>query len=332
MSDQRVIVRVDDRVRLMSALLAMTDWPEREQQLMPHGVHLHAKNTRKHLTQFVSDNAAIQTTRQLLDGGRPLEDLFAFSQVLSWPSLRAKRTDSPDWVPDGWSAEIRNFYIAGKLANFWKEESDVWDAAVSELETIFEQGDVIEFLTPYLGEIDRTPVFLPNFSYPTAEAVAFAKGNEIFCIAPPQLATGTNPPWPYKDDPGWVYRTAFEGFGRVLLMEYLNRHPDATADLQEGKLPLPEAFVQANPGWRDQFAKIFVGAATAIFLEETFGEPESKAYIMMEHKSQGFDILPSAVSVLRRYLNEREEGKFNELADYLPVFRNSLRVAAKFLK
>lgn len=329
MSKQYISVRVDDRVRLMSALLGLTSWPGREQESRPHGVHAHAKATRKHLEEF-GDHGAVTRLQSLLDEGQTPSDLFAFALGLSWPGLRA-RGETPAWLPSGWSAEVRNFYIASKLAAFWKDEKAVWDEAVSDLETIFEEGDIAAFLTPYLGEIGQTLVFMPNLSFPTSEVVRFSRGDEVLLVAPPQLATGTNPPWPYKDDSGWAVRTAFEGFASVLVMDYLSEHEEAAESLREGTLPVPETFRDAHPNWEDQFTKIFVGAATAIYLEETAGEAESEAYVMVEHKAQGFDILPSAVSVLRRYLNERESGKFSQLADYLPVFRNHLRVAARLL-
>lgn len=330
MSEQGIVVRVDDRVRLMTALLARTNWPEQEQAARPHGVHAHARATHKHLEEF-GDHAAVERMQGLLDGGRTLAELFGFALGLSWPGLRA-RGDVPEWVPSGWTAEIRNFHIAGKLASFWQDEKAIWDEAMSDLEDIFAEGDVAGFLTPYLGQVEQTLVFMPNLSYPTAEVVGLMHGEEIWCVAPPQLATGTNPPWPYKDDPAWAVRTAFEGFATVLVMDYLARHDEAAENLKEGPLPVPEAFREAHPDWQEQFARIFVGAATAIYLEETAGGPEAEAFIMMEHKTQGFDILPGAVSVLRRYLNEREAGKFTELADFLPVFRNHLRVAARLLR
>ena len=117
MTDTRVVVRKDDRIRLMSALLTLTDWPEREQAAKPHGVHAHAKATRSYLAEF-SEHAAVQRTQQMLDEGRSLEDLFTFSQTLSWPSLRAKSADLPEWVPTGWTAEIRNFFVGSRLSTF----------------------------------------------------------------------------------------------------------------------------------------------------------------------------------------------------------------------
>ena len=219
MSEKRVTVRVDDRIRLTSALLAMTAWPEREQEAKPHGIHAHAKATRKHLETF-GDNAAVERMQGLLDEGRTLAELFEFALGLSWPGLRA-RGEVPDWLPSGWTAEIRNFHIAGKLASFWGDEKAIWDEAVSDLEAIFEEGDIAGFLTPYLGDIKQKLVFNPNLSYPTSEVVRFVHGEEVWCIAPPQLATGTNPPWRYGDDPGWAVLTAFEGFASVLLMDYL---------------------------------------------------------------------------------------------------------------
>ena len=118
----------------------------------------------------------------------------------------------------------------------------------------------------------------------------------------------------------------------MLVLDYLNIHQQAAQSLAEGELPVPDAFKQAHPDWRDQFTRIFVGATTAIFLEETAGKEEADAYIMMEQKSSNFDVLPSAVTVFRRYLAEREEGKYNQLADYLPVFLDSLRITHKLRK
>lgn len=328
MSDHRVSVQLNDRLRLMSAMLSLTSWPEREQAQHPHGVHAHAKDTRRFLEPYAG-HAAIQQLQEILNEGRSMEELFAFSQVLSWPSLRARSADTPDWVPSGWTAAIRNFYIASKMANFWKEEHPVWDEAVQQLEVIFQQGDIIGFLTPYLGELDRTLVFSPNMCYPTYRPVTFSSARHVYCICPPRIAWGTNPPWPFNDDPAWVYRTAFEAFAHKLVLDYLDRHPDETADLREGDLSLPDEFVQTHPDWREQFARLFVSGATTIYLEETSGEAEANAYVVMEQKDRGLDVLPAVVSVLRRYLQEQSTGKFNELADFLPLFRNSLRVAYK---
>jgi hypothetical protein len=102
------------------------------------------------------------------------------------------------------------------------------------------------------------------------------------------------------------------------------------AAAQSGKLPVPDDFRARYPDWFDQFAVIFVGGITAIFLEQVFGEQEAASFILMEHKSRGFKVLPNTVKVLQHYLEERQNGRFTEVADFLPAFRHSLSVAEKF--
>jgi len=77
MSDQSdVTVKLDDRVRLLSAILAVTDYPEKAQKMKPHGTHYHARATNKHLANHRS-HPAVQATQSLLDQNTPLEAIFA---------------------------------------------------------------------------------------------------------------------------------------------------------------------------------------------------------------------------------------------------------------
>ena len=74
-----------------------------------------------------------------------------------------------------------------------------------------------------------------------------------------------------------------------------------------------------------------MAGAVAIFLEQTIGPQEAKAYILMENKMHGVTILPGVVSVLKRYLAEQQEGRYEQLSDYLPNFSKHLRVAKRVI-
>ena len=63
-----VEVVIDNRVRLMSALLAATSWPDDEQTRKPHGTHAHARGTRK-LLQVYDKHPAVLIMQALLDRG-----------------------------------------------------------------------------------------------------------------------------------------------------------------------------------------------------------------------------------------------------------------------
>lgn len=332
MSQERLIsIQIDDRIRLLSAILSLTDWPQREQAEKPHGVHTHAKATQRFLADS-ADHVVIQSTQDLLNSGHTPEHVLGFAAYLNWPGLRAPG-ELPEWTPDRWTAQMRDFHRAGRLPDLWEDEAPAWNQAITEAEKVFPADlDMLDLLSKFFGKRDESLTFQPNLCYPTDHVIGFRRDDELYCVAPPRLAWGDNSPWPYDDDPAWAYAVAFGVYARLLLREYLGSHPGEVEFAKNARLPLPEDFRQRNPDWFDQFAVIFVGAATAIFLSETLGKADSDAFILMEHKAQGFDILPSAVTVLQTYLKERQDGRFKEFADFLPMFRDSLHISERMSK
>lgn len=328
--DRSIVVQVDDRVRLLAAALAMTNWPEQEQERQPHGVHAHAKATRKHLADF-ANHQAVRTMQELLDAGQTPETLLGFAACLNWPGLRA-RGDLPEWTPREWPAQLRDLYRAGRLTNFWEDEAVVWEQAISQAQKALAGADILDLQEQFFGPLNVKLVFHPNLCYPTDQEIGFRREDELYCVVPPRIAWGTNPPWPYDDDPAWAYAVTFSKYTELLLREYIQSHPTPFEFARSSQLPVPESFQQRHPDWFDQFAVIFVGGATAIFLERALGQSEAESFILMQHKAHGFTILPSAVSVLQRYLAEQQAGKFGEFADYVPAFRDSLRIAEKLSK
>jgi hypothetical protein len=145
-------------------------------------------------------------------------------------------------------------------------------------------------------------------------------------------SSGSNPPWPYDDDPGATYGETFGVYTRILLREFLDRHPAEADMVMRTNLPVPNTFLARYPDWFDQFAVLVVSALTAIALKQSFGEQESASFIVMAHKAHGFKMLPAVVDVIEHYLLERQTGKYSDFASYLPAFFKTLRVAAKLQK
>lgn len=63
-----------------------------------------------------------------------------------------------------------------------------------------------------------------------------------------------------------------------------------------------------------------------MFLEEVVNVREAKAFVQMQQKIEGIDILPGVISILRRYVEEQKTGKYGNFAEYLPNFAKHLRV------
>lgn len=325
-----VTVRLDDRIRFMSALLAATNWPEKSQAKQPHGTHLHARATRKYLNDHL-EHPAVQYMQQLLDQGAPLEALFTFALCLSWPEMELQIDRLPGWVPPRWIPAMRDFNKKANLAQWWAREDTPWQKSQDEARRMFDSVTFKPFLERFIGSVSEDLIFIPNISYPSDQEIGLRLGRELVCIAPPRLAWGDSPPWPFDEDPAHVYRAALSQYGRLLLLAYLRAHADKLAEAAKTPLPVGDQFSALYPSWEEQFALLFVSAAVAIYLEDHISPAEAKAYVLLARKAQGMTILPGTISVLRRYLNEREAGRYNSLLDFLPVFPKQLRVAKRIV-
>jgi hypothetical protein len=326
-----VQVRLDDRVRLMSALLAATDFPEKAQRRKPHGTHAHARATRKILADY-AQHPAVQTTQALLDQSTPLEALFTLALRLSLPDIQLSG-EAPTWMPIGYIEKIRDFCTAAQLPAWWQRERSLWEKAETEAQHVFNHVKFREFLIPFLDEVDGQFVFIPNISYPTDHDLGLRHDGALICIAPPPLAWGDNPPWPYDEETMRMhsYRMALSQVGRLLLTDRLHDNRDRLSEAAQEELPLNEQFRTAFPTWEDQFIELFVTALVAMYLEQHMNEAEYKSFVLMERRMRGMNILPGTVSVLRRYLQEKGGSKYSNLMEFLPYFPKQLRVAKRMV-
>ncbi|MDZ4670104.1 MAG: hypothetical protein SH821_04475 [Phototrophicales bacterium] len=327
-----ILVRIDDRMRLMSAVLAATNYPDKTQQRKPHGTHMHARTTRKHVLKH-ADHPVVQATQTLLDSGTPLEALFTLAGMLRLPEFEVDTP--PAWLPNAYLEHLRDFYAVSELPAFWAREQILWDKALLQTQKIFGKMALKTFLKPFLGDSTDRLVFMPNLSYPTDYDIGCRVGDELWCIAPPPLAWGDSPPWPY-DEPSQItysYRAAIMVLGRLMLKPYLWSKPEHLAEVMKSDLPVPDHFKAQYPTWEEQFTALFLSAMVAMYLEDHVDEREYKAYMIMEKKARKMEILPGTVNVLRRFLNEKNTNeKYRNLLEFLPIFPKQLRVAQKIVR
>ena len=312
----------------MSAALAATRWPAIEQENQRHRAHTHARYTTRRVSEFAK-LPVIHTLQTLLDQNIPLEAIYTYALNLSWPDLSLKAT--LPWAPLHWNEQLGDFYMRAGLEAWWKEQVDAWQLALEQTRKVIGTTDFYSFFKPFVGDVSEQLTLMPNISYPSDSEIGVRLDNQLFCIVPPRIAWGDNQPWPFDDDPAHVFRGALSQYGRLIVVSYLRQKAAEVANLGNTPLPVGENFRKTHPTWTDQFTELFVAGAVAIFLEQTLGPHESKAYILMENKVHGVTILPGVVSVLRRYLSEQAEGRYEQLSDYLPNFAKHLRVAKRVI-
>jgi hypothetical protein len=328
MTTRAIQVHIDDRARLMSAVLSATDWPRKEQAYQRHRAHVHARKTARRVNEHF-DHQAIRTLQTLLDQHTPLEAIYTYAFNLSWPGLTL---EAPiPWAPLHWNEQLGDFYVKTGLEEWWQEETETWQLAEEQINKIIPQADLYAFFKPFVGEVSEQLTLMPNISYPSDCEIGVRLEGELFCIVPPRIAWGDNEPWPFDEDPAHIFRGLLTVYGRLLMVSYLRQKAAEVAPLANKPLPVEKSFKVTHPTWSDQFTELFVSGAVAIFLEETINPQEANAYILMENRVHGVTILPSVVSVLKRYLSEYSEGRFEQLADFLPTFGQHLRVAKRMI-
>ncbi len=328
MSAQPILVTVDDRARLMSAVLSVTDWPAREQARKRHRAHAHARATAK-WAQRLANHPAVHSLQTLLDQNTPLQAAYTYALHLSWPELRS--TAVLPWAPPYWDEQLQDFYVQAELQALWDEEEAAWQRAQEEAQKALAGVDFRAFLEPFFGAVQEQFVLMPNISYPSDTEVGVRLDDTLFCLIPPRIAWGDNEPWPFDDDAAHIVRGALAQYAQLLVTAYLRLNAAALAPTTTTPLPVSDTFRRTYPTWSDQFTALFVGGTVALFLEETFGQQEARAYVLMEKRLNGLDTLPSVISVLKRYLDEHDEAHYSQLVDFLPVFGKHLRVAQRLL-
>jgi hypothetical protein len=323
MDKRHVVIRIDDRVRLMSAVLAATNYPDKSQERKKHGTHLHARGTRRLVAEH-NHHPAVHAMQYLLDQDIPLASMYSYVLRLMWPGLTAD--EMPRWVPPRWNEHLKHFYELTNLSKWWADEAAQWEPPMRHLREIFSKVDLYNFLEPFFGPVVETLVFMPNISYPSDQNIGLRIGGELIAIIPPPIAWGDSPPWPYKDDEALAYRAALTEYINILMGAFMSQHADLIKTLAERPLPMEDKFVAAHPTWQDQFIALFRAAVIALFLEDSVSSLEAKSFMQYMQKVEHLTAMPGIITIFRRYLDEYKAGRYPSFADYLPSFQKHLRV------
>jgi hypothetical protein len=328
---ETVSITLDNRIRLMAAALAATNFPETSQQRRRYHAHAYARAT----TKYMSDNGyknhpAIQTLQTLLNQNAPLEALFTLIMLCRFPTFEIEHP--PRWMPAGFNEQLRDFYETCKMGEYWANNAIPWENAEAQAKKVFAKVHFRTFLRPFLEEVHEDFLFMPNICYPADDEIGIRVGNQLIAIVPPPQAWGDSPPWGYDEESmlNHSYRAALTQYGRLLMTAYLRANAEKVAEATKKELAVTDQFKARHPEWEDQFISLFTAAAVAMYLEDHVSSAEARSYLLMEKKARGMTFLPGTVSVLRRYLQERGN-KYETLADFLSVFPAQLRVAKKIV-
>ncbi len=292
-------VATDSRVRTLSAALAATDWPDREQRPLPRGVHPQAAALRRHVSPL-RDHPAVSYVQSALN--IDLDPLPLFIRALN---------DEPELA-----AHLREFAAAAALDAYWAANDAPWAEAVAAVQ---QHVSGVDFTAILLEACDTAPaelIVLPNLAYPTALSLGISAGDSSYSLMPPRRAVGESQPWPFSDDRDHVLKLAINDFCLSALDSFFAAHPGLLPETSAASERLPEHFRAVHPTWPRQIAKLFTYGILAVFLNRI--EPgEGDALILYDRRTKGLPLLPSVVNSVTDYLEAKANGQAT-LADYLP--------------
>ena len=326
-------VRIDECARTLSALLAATDWPEREQQTGPFGIHPQAVALRRHAESF-RDHPGVAFLQHALNSIS--DDSAPYFEVvlnMSWPDFEPDSESASKSLPGLDAAEfglhLKSFLTDAGLATFWKEYDQDWADAVSAIREHLLGLDIMLFLGSFFGDDGLEIVCVPNVLFPTQHAIGVVTATEISCLIPPRRAVGQSPPWPFADDREHVIRSVIFAACGALLPDYFTKHADEVSGAAESAaaLEFDEGFLKRYPDWQLQFARLLTLAAIALFLDEV--DPGAgQSYVLMEQRAgRGLRRLPTFVTVLQGYLVKQRAGEYRHVAEYMPRLVFDLKAA-----
>ena len=269
-------VVIDERVRLVTAVLAASHWPEMEQAQTTHAVHPHSKQVKQWVRPF-QNHPAVQRVNDSLALNVGIESLFTAILRCGWPDATSV-TSPPEGAQD-WIKSLADFAVQSKLLDFWAAHTDPWKEARVDLEAIFNQSQIMVFLGKLLGQpVPQNIAVMPTVTYPMLNPVLVETSDTLFFILPPAKAWGESPPWPHGEDPGWVITQTCWHLANHFLADILS-------ELDETGQAL------------------LLHAAVTLCLEADFDEAEAMAYLVRSKKEYNLPRLPLVVEQLRDYLN-----------------------------
>ncbi len=279
-------VKIDDRARLVTAVLAASDWPDEEQKQVTHAVHPHAKQTRQ-FAQKYKYHQAVRGVNEALLNGVTLEELFSTAVRCAWPIFEPIEPLPHLLKIERWARSLADFEHDTDIIIFWNKHQQIWQEGVMALQGIFADGRVAAFFDR-LTHTTTNPqiVIMPNIVYPALTAVLATTQDTLYLLLPPPKAVGESPPWPFDEDPPTVVASVCHHLSIRLMAGHL------------AELERPQ---------RD----LFRHAATTLCLEAAFDEFEAQAYQLRIKKAENLPTLPTVTEQLRRYLH----GELGALAD-----------------
>jgi len=349
-----ITVKTDDRIRLLSSILALTvgnddlkDWAH------PHPLRI---ATQRYLEQFRSHACVSMVEEICRNFPKNMPHGGFFYQIalllkeppdIEWdidssgnrdPKKGLKKTFTPYLkdelhrgiissfleIADGFPLLLSDFYRVTRLGDFWLEHAVWWEEATQQCEEILSSVSMSGWLSDFYGETRERFFLVPNPTDPSSDCYysGVRKDMVYAIIGPPSVSIdreAADSEHRYALRPEYVIITTFHEFSHGFLNPILNANPsyvEKTENLQK-RNDLRGWFPAVYTNWKTQFEEILIRALTALFLAKVEGEAKAEQFIAREKEQHGIHAIDELYTRLLDFHDGRKDGKYSNILDYL---------------
>ncbi|MBP7199624.1 MAG: hypothetical protein KBA21_02680 [Mesotoga sp.] len=330
-------VSTDKRIRLVSTAMMLTELPELELR-KPHAHHFLYEDTMRHL----AGRKQPELLNSLLKDGTAYYFLFTYAVNLSWPYLEP--LSFPDYLyryepalcASKLHLELRELLASADLESLWEGQKTGWEKLERDASTALEDNRIEELLRDFFGDHGRNLFFFPNPLFPELASLGAASDNCLYCIA--RYPGRSSQKWPHEpgvtlpgeefgsfgDQPVWSRIVAFHEFCHPLIDPLITAKPELVEALRTSPFSrgVLSAFMDRYPSWEDMLAEFLIYAMTYAYLFHEFDRETAEIFHRTMEERSGFSGVRPMGEPLLRYLEERKNGEYVNLFDYLPVMFN----------
>jgi hypothetical protein len=360
-----ITVNVDDRIRLVSAILALTvgnteiqDWA------YPHPLRL---ATQKFLEPFKSHTCTLMFDEicRRIPPGMPPGDIFYKVAILLTQPPRIE-WDIDAYHSKGFRQELEelygtvlqekpyqtlilsflepilkgleklpfqlsDFFEISKISEFWLKHHRWWKEAVQQCSEIVSSWRISQRLRDFYRDTGGDLLLVPNLTDPPSDCFGPTRRSRKYAIlGPPTVPINLeacDSDHQYGRKPQYLVNVTFYEFSHGFLKRHLDEVPEVIerTEYLTKRNNLKGWFPSAYPIWRVQFEEIFIRASTALFLAQRRGESEAEKFLEKQKEQHGIYVIDEFYERLWNYVEGKRDGKYTDLTEYLSFWSCSLR-------
>ncbi len=326
-------VVTDDRLRLLSTALLLTDLPDREQQKRPHKVHPLAEAATIEL-DHLRTYPCVRTVAEVSENS-PFLLIVPHLLRLSWPDLRPRQgvvvepwEEIGTLTGEGFLQSLRTFRDAVDRTNLWTTTAPAWQALADDLRGVLAERDLARFLELFWGDTGRVFVVLPNPLAPRLAWIGLYAPEAHYAVLPPPLIP--------LDSPEPVAFASRAVPTRSTACHELSHGPQFHARKQTSGLdpaigevmartPASESFRKSHPGVAWPFSEVLLRAVQVLYLRHYEGEDAAASLVQQFGEREGLITMTAWADRLEPYLEGRQAGRYHGWEEYLPIFLTALQ-------